>query len=343
MFETPILTIAIPAYNMGWCLEKNLTTYVHESLVGKLEVLCINNASDDNTWNIIEHFASVQPAIFKPINRIGKGYGGAINEAMSVARGKYFRIVDADDWVNTMELVRLIHALENCETDIVLTDYQVVNMKNQSYKAIKAGDFGITYNLKYDNFLFPKKSLPGIHCMTYKMALLRRCNFLMQDDIMFTDEEFVVLPYLEAKSVIYYELDITRYLVSNPTQSTSPYNRGRLQEHREAVLKRLIREYYKMATVSPENLGLEYCHERISRGIGDHFTTLYMYYPNKQRGKQLASVWRLWVMSEASEFWPEVRNKVYLLRTLSSLHVTLKQYERIKRIVTYVEGKCFRI
>ena len=50
------LTIAVPIFNMEWCLKKNLATYDDSRLIGRLEVICLNNASEDGSKSIIEKY-----------------------------------------------------------------------------------------------------------------------------------------------------------------------------------------------------------------------------------------------------------------------------------------------
>lgn len=323
MNQTPVLTIAVPTFNMEKWLPKNLATYRHPALEGKLEVLCLNNASQDRSKEIIEDFAASCPQIFTLVDRPTRGYGGSINDAMARARGKYFRIVDADDWVDTDELVKLVDTLEDCDADVVLTDYQIVNMVTGEMTPVKAGEKGIAYGQQADGFSGPTNTLPSIHNTTYRTALLRECGFYMQDDMFFVDEEYVVLPYLSAKSVIYYPYDIYRYQVANPAQSTSPKNRAKYLDHRRRVLERLIDAYNRAPSEHP---ALPYCYERIRRGVGDHFTTLYMYVENRREGRRLAEAWKDYVCRSAPVFWPSVRRKAVILSLLNRLHVSLKQY-----------------
>ena len=94
-----VLTIAVPIFNMEWCLEKNLATYDDPRLIGRVEVICLNNASEDGSKAIIEKYVSSRPEIFRLMDRDSRGYGSSINAALAAAEGRYFRIVDADDWV----------------------------------------------------------------------------------------------------------------------------------------------------------------------------------------------------------------------------------------------------
>lgn len=332
MNEICVLTIAVPTFNMERWLDKNLRTYQDERLRGRLEVLCLNNASEDRSKEIILRYVDTYPDIFRLVDRDSRGYGSSINAAMAIAQGKYFRIVDADDWVDTEELVKLVDELVECEADVVLTDYQIVNMQDGSHVAVRAGDQGVPYGVVLTDFYWPTKTLPSIHATTYRTGLLRESGFFMQDGIFFVDEEYVILPYLSAKDVLYYPFDVYRYQVANPEQSTSPKNRGKYQDHREKVLRRLLTAYQETERIDPNNQALAYCYERIRRGVGDHFTTLYIYVKDRQEGRRLAKKWEKDVRQKSPEFWPLVRGKTKCLRLLNSLHIGLRQYEALKRV-----------
>lgn len=331
MNEECILTIAIPTFNMERWLKKNLATYCDVSLFDCLEVLCLNNASEDSSKEIIEQYTTQYPRIFRLMDRDSRGYGSSINAALAEAKGRYFRIVDADDWVDTDELICQINALRGCQADIVLTDYQIVNLQDGSMTPVQAATHGVVYGQLMESFAAPIKTLPSIHNTTYRTELLRSNTFSMQDNMFFVDEEYVILPYLFARNVIYYPFDVYRYQVANPVQSTSPKNRAKYLEHRENVLRRLIPEYCEAKRQGAGQDVLDYCFERIKNGIGDHFTTLYMYVEDRVEGRRLAQRWKGYLLLEAPEFWTPVKCKARCLALLNWFNVGLNRYEALKR------------
>lgn len=330
MNNKPVLTIAVPIYNMELWLKKNLETYRDPRLCNRLEVLCVNNASEDSSKTIAENFCREAPDIFRLIDRKVDDYGAAVNDALAMAGGAYFRIVDADDWVDTKELIKLVDVLETCSADVVLTDYQIVNMQTGAMKPVRASEKGIEYKQIYTTLDAPMKTMPSIHSTTYRTALLRDNHFSMQNGIFFVDEEYVILPYLHVRTVLYYPYDIYRYQVANPQQSMSPGNRARLHLHREKVLRRLIAEYHTAERQRVDGQAMNYCRKRIGRGVGDHFTTLYMYIKDRKEGRNLAGQWKQYLLGEAPEFWSFARRKAQVLYWLNVFHISLPQYEKMK-------------
>ena len=327
-----ILTIAVPIFNMEWCLEKNLATYDDPRLIGRVEVICLNNASEDASKSIIEKYVSARPEIFRLMDRDSRGYGSSINAALAAAAGRYFRIIDADDWVNTEDLVRLADVLESCEADVVLTDYQIVDMQTGEMTPVRAGDKGARYGEPYTEFDILRDTYPMIHATSYRTGLLRENGFAMQDNTFFVDEEYMLLPMLHAKTVLFLDLDIYRYMVANPGQSTSPGNRSRLQDHQDRVIRRIVGEYLAAQKSHAENVGMSYVRFRIMRLLGDRFVVLLIYVEDRKKGRELAKEWEAYIRKTLPDLWPAVRHKARLLYGMNRVRLSLPAYNRLKKV-----------
>ena len=60
-----------------------------------------------------------------------RGHGSAVNAGIANATGRYFRIVDGDDWVHTDNLIALIGLLKDTETDLVVDQKTKVDMTTE--------------------------------------------------------------------------------------------------------------------------------------------------------------------------------------------------------------------
>lgn len=328
-----ILTIAVPIFNMEWCLEKNLATFDDPRLMGRVEVICLNNASEDGSKAIVESFTTKRPEIFRLVDRDSRGYGSAINAALAMAQGKYFRIVDADDWVNTGDLIKLADVLESCEADAVMTDYEIVDMQTGDMTPILAKASGARYGEVYTDFDILMQTYPMIHGTTYRTELLRDAGFTMQDNTFYVDEEFMLIPMLHIRSVLYLDLDIYRYMVANPGQSSSPGNRARLQDHQERVIRRIAGEYLAEKERDPENKALPYARYRIMRLLGDRFMVLLIYVEDRKKGRELAKSWETYIRDTLPDLWPGVKNKAQILYAMNGLHISIPQYDWLKKVL----------
>ena len=56
------------------------------------------------------------------ISKENGGHGSTINRGIEEASGKYFKVVDGDDWVFTEGLRELVSLLKECRADYVFTN-----------------------------------------------------------------------------------------------------------------------------------------------------------------------------------------------------------------------------
>lgn len=64
----------------------------------------------------------------KLVNKENGGHGSTINKGIQLAKGKYVKVVDADDWVDPEEFVKYVNELENIDVDVILTPFIRVNI-----------------------------------------------------------------------------------------------------------------------------------------------------------------------------------------------------------------------
>ena len=115
-----ILTLAVPTYNMEPYLEKCVRSCMCDNK-HLLEVLIVNDGSTDGSSTIAHKLQSEYPEIVTVIDKENGNYGTCVNRAISEAQGKYFRMLDADDWANTDALNSLLDKLQTCDADCIVT------------------------------------------------------------------------------------------------------------------------------------------------------------------------------------------------------------------------------
>lgn len=104
------LSIIIPAHNEAYRLPGNLDTLIPilSDQPYRSEIIVVENASADETWEVCETYAEKFPELVIPIKLTEAGKGLAIKEGMLGARGKYRLFADADFSMPPSEIFNFI-------------------------------------------------------------------------------------------------------------------------------------------------------------------------------------------------------------------------------------------
>ncbi len=113
------VSIIIPAYNCAKILPVSLGPVVYQSL-NDIEIIIINDASTDNTLEVLKQCQAQFPGKVKVIDsKENRGPGGARNLGLDEAQGDYIGFVDADDFVSDQLFLRLYEKAAEGDYDIV--------------------------------------------------------------------------------------------------------------------------------------------------------------------------------------------------------------------------------
>lgn len=117
------VSIIIPAYNCEKTLIQCLGNVVNQTLKD-IEVILVNDASTDRTWDIILECEAQFPEIIMAINlETNRGAGGARNVGLMYATGEYIGFVDSDDIIATDMYEKMYNEAVRGDYDIVDCGY----------------------------------------------------------------------------------------------------------------------------------------------------------------------------------------------------------------------------
>ncbi len=117
----PTLSIVVPAYNeersLARCLDRVLAI---EGGDLTLEVLIVNDASQDNTGRLAEEIAARHPQVRVLHHEHNQGKGAALHTGFRHASGDFVAVQDADLEYDPRDLLRLLGPLREGKADVVL-------------------------------------------------------------------------------------------------------------------------------------------------------------------------------------------------------------------------------
>ena len=113
------VSVIIPCFNASTYISKCLAS-IMDQRYENLEIICVNDGSEDDTLNRLKHFQSLDNRIVI-VDQSNGGISAARNAGIHMATGKFMVFVDADDWLSVNALQDLLPAAENC--DMVVFSY----------------------------------------------------------------------------------------------------------------------------------------------------------------------------------------------------------------------------
>lgn len=220
-----ILTIGVPLYNMekllGSCLDSLLPKGI-ASEPGWIQVVVVNDGSTDGSLELARSYERRFPGIVEVVDKENGGHGSCINAAVSRARGKYFKLVDSDDWLDPTELLRHLRRLESCDADLVVCDYRqvyedgrrnVVSWNGRLSPGTRpAGEVLEALCRRHDHLAYLH-----MHALTWKTERLR--DVRITERSFYVDQEYISFPMRRCRSIEYQPLCLYQYRLGRPGQS----------------------------------------------------------------------------------------------------------------------------
>ena len=134
------LSIIVPVYNMA---SDNKLNFCLDSLINQTlsdyEIIAVNDASTDNSLDILREYEAKYPGFFKVITyERNRHQGGARNEGLKIAKGDWIGFIDSDDWVSNDYYETLIKRGEETGADMVGSNFTLAH--EHSFKVGKVID-----------------------------------------------------------------------------------------------------------------------------------------------------------------------------------------------------------
>lgn len=218
---TKTLSIIVPSYNMEALLKDDLQSLVIAARPERLEIIVVNDGSRDNTLAVARDFERRYPAIFTVIDKENGNYGSCINAGLHVATGKYVKILDADDSVDTEAFEAFVDCIETIDADVVVNDYQKVYLGGKREDFDYSFPTGKTVNIAdiYSEETFSTLLLPAL---TYRTSILKDMGYRQTEGISYTDIEWCYAPMTQMSTLYYFNRPVYKYLMGREGQTMDP-------------------------------------------------------------------------------------------------------------------------
>lgn len=123
-----LISVIVPVYNAEKYLRKCIESIIKQTY-SNLEIILINDGSEDDSKNICDEFALKDERIVL-IHKKNEGVGSARNDGLNRATGKYIAFVDCDDYIEKDTIEILYNNLIEKNVDCVKGNYDIIINEN---------------------------------------------------------------------------------------------------------------------------------------------------------------------------------------------------------------------
>ena len=349
-----LLTIVIPVKDSEALLDKCLESFIYEDglLDERLQLIIADYGSSDNTLAAANEWAERFPESILVSGPLSGGHGSAINTGLKAAEGKYFKVADPDGRAITANLVSVLDELEDTDTDVVVTGYNLINMQGNSTpfgtgqqpmpteEQIKQfgpgyatlGCFGFK-EVTLEELLQNSRNVPAaqnFQGLMYNTEFLKDIGVKFSENIFFEVQEYALKPFAQVESlrIMPYFLYEFNTETNNDEEVFSKY-----AEHSDDFLKMVesISEYHKSVGFF-QWANEEFFDWRLSNIGLSYYSTLLITGTDKEMGIRLADEFRTHFLEWEPEAAERCEKKYKNMSKVAGSKLTGKLYEGLFKL-----------
>ncbi len=197
MENNNLLSIIVPLFNNEKYIERCVLSIINQSYKN-IEIIIIDDCSTDNSPKKVEQLNEKFKNILFLKSKKNSGPGGARNEGMKYARGKYITFLDSDDWIDGFAYKKMISLMEENNSDI-----SICGVRNETDDPFSSS---IRHYYKYDNCI---DSIWGLKMLTKTYLSDTIISSLLGNKIFLRTPKFDEVRFIHNN---YYEDDIYSFL-----------------------------------------------------------------------------------------------------------------------------------
>ena len=253
-----ILTIAIPCYNSEAYMEKCIKSMLPAG--EELEILIVDDGSTkDRTPQIADAYAARYPEIIRAVHQENGGHGEAVNAGLRNATGRYYKVVDSDDWVNTKSLIRIMEKMKELEesggVDMLLANfvYDKVGAKHKKLMRFKnAFPVNEVFGWERMGHLHETQYIL-MHNIFYRTQMLKDCHLELPKHTFYVDNIFAFQPFPYVEKLYYMDENLYHYFIGRDDQSVNEKIMIKRIDQQIFVTKTMI-DMYQMKEITNRKL-----------------------------------------------------------------------------------------
>ncbi len=245
------ITFTVPCYNSAEYMRRCIDSLLF--FKDEVEIIIVNDGSTDATPEIADEYAFRFPDTVRVIHKENGGHGSGVNAGLKNATGKYFKVVDSDDWLAYDALKKLLIRVMQWEQKGKSVDMVVCNYVYDHLYENKQKSMGYSNVFKPETFLtwndigsFTPSQYLVMHSLVFRTDILRESGVSLPEHTFYVDNIFAYKPLPYVKSIFYINTDLYHYFIGRDDQSVN-----------EEVLKKRIDQQILVTKIVSECVDLQ--------------------------------------------------------------------------------------
>ena len=224
--DHPKISIITTVYKTGHYLPLTVQSILAQTFTD-FELLLVDDGSPDNSGEVADALAKTDARI-RVFHKENGGHGSAVNAGLARATGRYFKVVDSDDWLDEHAMAEImVYLRRQAElphpTDLVIGNYVYEKVHEGArtvmhYRNVfpEGREFGWA-----DVGHFGQSQYLLMHSVIYRTDLLRDIDLKLPEHCFYVDNIFVYVPLPHVKTIYYRDVDMYRYFIGREDQSVN--------------------------------------------------------------------------------------------------------------------------
>jgi len=251
------ISFIIPAYNAESVIEKSISSIQKWNYDGEIEIIVINDGSDDHTQAVCEKMSEADGRICV-YSIPNSGQGIARNKGLSLAQGKYVFFADADDAVKIENVYAMWLKAKEQKVNVVMGSYERKTDTDTDVPNLPTTEdfFSLSNDKKSLYHLIKTESVFGyLWNKLYEKEFLLRHDLLLDDirKVYMEDLLFNVKVWCHRPTVYYMGIPVYEYNVGN--ESTTRKADERIHEKNVAMIEAMV-NYLEQENALADNLDM---------------------------------------------------------------------------------------
>lgn len=301
-----ILSISIAAYNVENFLEQTLISLLKEEVLNDIEVIIVNDGSKDKTLEIGLEYQKKYPDTVCIINKENGGHGSTINAGIKKASGKYFCVLDGDDWYDTEEFCKLITKLKDSNVDLIVNNFNIVDNNTMESKIKQF--VNVKHFVEYTFDTLPDTNVMGLSAIIIKSDILKENTINIDENSYYVDMEYITYAIPFIKTIVFTPYVVYQYRVNQINQSVSTKSLLAHSENHKNVCYALL-DFLNRYKNSKEytDSKMRYLIKVIHAMIANEYLILLLK-PSSKENKVMIKNFSMYIKKNSSECYEQLKN-----------------------------------